>query len=170
MSGYTFNQKTSALPLARCPHCSVAVPNLRRLKVDVETNDADNKRPRAWGFFACSVCGGCVMVGWEGITGFCDIWPDSNGFSGDIPEEPLDFLKQAAETLSSPRASVVMSAGAIDAMLKAKGLVEGKLYPRIKQAVEQHLLTPDMGEWAHDGSSGRERTATCGRQGDSSDD
>jgi Domain of unknown function (DUF4145) len=90
------------------------------------------------------------MVAWEGNTNFCDIWPDPNGFSGDIPEEPLDYLKQAAETLSSPRASVVMSAGAIDAMLKAKGLVEGKLYPRIKQAVEQHLLTADMGEWAHD--------------------
>jgi len=90
------------------------------------------------------------MVAWEGVTNFCEMWPDSNGFSGDIPEEPLDYLKQAAETLSSPRASVLMSAGAIDAMLKAKGLADGKLYPRIERAVEQHLLTPEMGEWAHD--------------------
>ncbi|QIE22595.1 DUF4145 domain-containing protein [Caballeronia sp. SBC2] len=90
------------------------------------------------------------MVAWEGNTSFCEIWPDANGFSGDIPEEPLVYLKQAAETLSSPRASVVMSAGAVDALLKARGLTDGSLYARIGEAVKSTLLTKEMGEWAHD--------------------
>jgi hypothetical protein len=70
--------------------------------------------------------------------------------SADIPEEPLDYLKPAAETLSSARASVIMSAGAVDAMLKARGLTEGSLYKRIDEAVTSTLLTKEMAEWAHD--------------------
>jgi Domain of unknown function (DUF4145) len=50
----------------------------------------------------------------------------------------------------SPRASVVMSAGAVDAMLKARGLTEGSLYTRIGEAVTSTLLTKEMAEWAHD--------------------
>jgi len=90
------------------------------------------------------------MLAWDSNTNFCEIWPDANGLSGDIPDEPLDYLKQAAETLSSARASVVMSAGAVDAMLKARGLTEGSLYARIGNAVTSTLLTKEMAEWAHD--------------------
>ncbi|GGC57929.1 hypothetical protein GCM10011400_52000 [Paraburkholderia caffeinilytica] len=71
-------------------------------------------------------------------------------FSADVPEEPLDYLKQAAETLHSPRASVVTSAGAVDSMLKARGYADGPLYSRIEKAVTDHLLTSEMAEWAHD--------------------
>jgi hypothetical protein len=147
---YNYNQKASVLPLHRCPHCSIALPRLQKLNVQVQTDNAEKKQPRVWILFECSACGGCVMVAWENTSNSCNIWPAPNGFSDDIPDEPLDYLKQAAETISSPRASVVMSAGAVDSMLKERGLTEGSLYARIKQAVEQHLLTPDMGEWAHD--------------------
>ncbi|CAN7160569.1 DUF4145 domain-containing protein [Paraburkholderia hospita] len=113
------------------------------------TVDSNDMNKRIWGLFVCSICGGCVMAAWN-ESGVCEIWPDSTGFSEDIPEEPRDFLVQAAETLNSPRASVVTSAGAVDAMLKARALESGTLYKRIDEAVEKGLLTPDMAEWAHD--------------------
>jgi hypothetical protein len=34
-------------------------------------------------------------------------------------------------------------------MLKDKGLKEGKLYPRIKKAAAEHLITEGMEKWAH---------------------
>ena len=42
-----------------------------------------------------------------------------------------------------------MSASAIDAMLKNRGLTKGTLYERIDLAAEQHLITTDMAKWAH---------------------
>ncbi|MEM7730240.1 MAG: DUF4145 domain-containing protein [Pseudomonadota bacterium] len=53
------------------------------------------------------------------------------------------------ETLHAPDASVVMSGSAVDAMLKAKEYESGSLFKRIERAVEDHLLTEDMGRWAH---------------------
>jgi hypothetical protein len=67
----------------------------------------------------------------------------------NIPEQAAKYLNQAQETLSSPDASVVMSASAIDSMLKAKGLKDGNLYSRIDKAVDDGLLTKDMSAWAH---------------------
>jgi hypothetical protein len=43
----------------------------------------------------------------------------------------------------------MLSASAVDAMLKEKGLTDGKLYTRIDDAVRRHLITEDMGRWAH---------------------
>ena len=45
------------------------------------------------------------------------------------------YLKQARNTLTNFDASVLMSAAAIDAMLKDHKLVEGSLYKRIDEAV-----------------------------------
>lgn len=42
-----------------------------------------------------------------------------------------------------------MSASALDAMLKDKGLVEGSLYSRINNAVEMQILTKEMADWAN---------------------
>jgi hypothetical protein len=44
----------------------------------------------------------------------------------------------------------MVSASAVDAMLKVKGLSKGTLNARIDQATEQHLITPEMAAWAHD--------------------
>ena len=59
-------------------------------------------------------------------------------------------MGQAQETLTSPSASVLMSAAAVDAMLKEKGLKEGSLYSRIEQAATEGLITKDMAALAHD--------------------
>lgn len=44
----------------------------------------------------------------------------------------------------------MMSASAVDSMLKGRGLREGVLYNRIDLARDQHLITADMATWAHD--------------------
>lgn len=59
------------------------------------------------------------------------------------------YLQQAYETLHAPDAATVMAASAVDAMLKAKGYSDGSLYSRIDKAVAEHVLTADMGDWAH---------------------
>jgi hypothetical protein len=43
----------------------------------------------------------------------------------------------------------MLSAGAVDAMLKAKGFVQGSLYERIDEAATKGLITADMTKWAH---------------------
>jgi hypothetical protein len=44
----------------------------------------------------------------------------------------------------------MLAASSVDAMLKAKGYKEGKLYTRIEKALEDHLITPEMSDWAHE--------------------
>lgn len=66
-----------------------------------------------------------------------------------IPDKARVFLAQALETLHAPAASIMVSASAIDAMLKDKGYKQGSLYARIGKAAEDHLLTPGMADWAH---------------------
>ena len=43
----------------------------------------------------------------------------------------------------------MLAASAVDAMLKDRGYQEGSLYSRIKSALGDHLITPDMALWAH---------------------
>jgi len=43
----------------------------------------------------------------------------------------------------------MLAASAVDAMLKEKGLKDGRLYDRIKTAAEKHIITPEMERWAH---------------------
>jgi hypothetical protein len=44
----------------------------------------------------------------------------------------------------------MLCASSIDAMLKWKGLKDGSLYSRIETAASLHLITNDMGLWAHE--------------------
>jgi Domain of unknown function (DUF4145) len=44
----------------------------------------------------------------------------------------------------------MLAASAVDAMLKAKGFVDGSLFARINQAKEAHIITEGMAEWAHE--------------------
>ena len=70
--------------------------------------------------------------------------------SQDIPEPVARKLNAARETLTTPEASILMANAAVDASLKEKGLTTGNLYPRIEEAVNKHILTPGMAEWAHE--------------------
>lgn len=143
------------LRLARCPHCNVASPSLIRKTFAnsagfIETTNSIGQNSRRWSVYECTSCGGILLASSTDGHEAEYVWPSGHTFSDDIPDVPRDFLNQAAETLTSPRASVVMSAGAVDSMLKERGLKDGSLYSRIQDAVKAHLLTPEIGAWAHD--------------------
>jgi hypothetical protein len=78
-----------------------------------------------------------------------ECYPEVKGVSEEIPEAARRFLKQAIETQFSPDASIMTCASAVDAMLQAKGLVDGTLNERINRAAGDHLITPEMAQWAH---------------------
>ena len=44
----------------------------------------------------------------------------------------------------------MLTASAVDAMLKAKGYKDGNLYGRIDKAKEDGVITSDMAAWAHE--------------------
>ncbi|MBY2984858.1 DUF4145 domain-containing protein [Rhizobium leguminosarum] len=77
------------------------------------------------------------------------LYPKPTSVDSSLPEDAQRYLKQAIETVFAPDASVMMSASAVDAMLKEKGYLQGSLYSRIDQAVRDHVLTEGMGQWAH---------------------
>lgn len=76
------------------------------------------------------------------------LWPEPHVYSEDLPDRVRRALADARGTLGHPSASIVMSARAVDFMLKEKGLKTGKLYERIKLAAQQGIITADMKDWA----------------------
>lgn len=134
------------LGLERCPSCGVAQPLLHRVHV----HNAHKRHPQAqWSMYICRSCSGCVCaLGIEGNYAR-EVIPAIVNVAESIPEKPRNLLAQAKDSLVAPAGSVMLSASAIDAMLKERGLVEGSLYKRIGEAVELHLITQDMAAWAH---------------------
>ena len=140
------------LNLSRCPHCSVDKPSLE-VGAAHATTDSEGCRERVWFFYQCKRCGGVVTASARG-EGFgnnavLDLFPKPQGAPDELPEKPKEFLNQAIQTIHAPAGPIMLSASAVDAMLKAQGYTEGRLFPRINQAVSDHKITEAMGEWAH---------------------
>ncbi len=141
---------STSLPLERCPHCAIVQPQLARV------GERENNRRgihRRWGVFECVTCGGLVIaaarVG-DPMHIIVECYPGAPDEPSDaIPARPREYLRQARDVLGQPTGSVTLSASAVDAMLKEKGLKEGRLYERIHDAVAQHLISDDMAQWAH---------------------
>lgn len=137
------------LAVPRCPHCAIAHPSLTRQQ-SFETRNHEGANRRFWAFYACGTCGGVVSA-WSlspnGVVS--EYYPEGRIVEQDIPERPRAFLTQALESLHAPAGAVMLAASAVDSMLKLKGYLEGSLYARIEKAVESHLLTKEMGQWAH---------------------
>jgi hypothetical protein len=142
------------LVLESCPHCAIARPLISMPNQQghwLQTYDRDGKG-RMWGIYACSSCGKLVVATGDGGAGsqVSEIHPVPKSVSEEIPDKPKEFLRQAYRSLSAPAGAVVLCASAVDAMLTEKGYKEeGTLNQRIKKAVEDHLLTDEMGTWAH---------------------
>lgn len=138
------------LVLSRCPHCSVASPFLKRVH-HFDTNNHESSNPRKWAIYVCGSCGGvvssCAANHNQPVMAF---FPASLEVDSEIPDRPRSFLQQAHESLHAPAGAVMLSASAVDAMLKIKGYTEGSLYRRIEKAVEDHLITTEMATWAHE--------------------
>jgi Domain of unknown function (DUF4145) len=79
-----------------------------------------------------------------------DIWPAPVSVSDAIPPRARDFLSQAIASVHAPAGAVMLAASSVDAMLKDKGLKEGSLNTRIDAAAKAHLITSEMGTWAHE--------------------
>ena len=146
---------STVFELPRCPHCGIDNPNLTMI-AQATPNDLAGVR-HWWRFYACTRCGGTVSAT-SGASNNTQLWdreatrwfPVSRQVSDDVPERPRHFLTDALNAMAAPSGAVMLAASAVDAMLKAKGLREGKLFKRIEKAVEDHLITPEMGRWAHD--------------------
>lgn len=141
---------SSNLVLPRCPHCAVASPFLNRVH-HFETNSHDSTNPRRWAIYVCGSCGGvvsaCAANHNRPVSAF---FPGSLEVDTEIPDRPRSFLQQANESLHAPAGAVMLSASAVDSMLKLKGYTQGSLYQRIESAVSDHLITAEMATWAHE--------------------
>ena len=78
------------------------------------------------------------------------IVPAPHSLAESIPQRVAYYLEQAGETLTSVAASIVMSASAVDAMLKEKKYEQGSLYERIEKAAQEGVITQEMASLAHD--------------------
>ena len=137
------------LKIDRCPHCSVAKPNLE-IESSFRTTADNNTNNRFWGIYSCNTCGGVVTAcsfadGGEVIQ----IFPDISVVNNNLPVKVKSFLQQAIDSQFAPAGSLMLCASAVDAMLKEKGLIDGSLYKRIDMAASNNIITPDMAKWAH---------------------
>lgn len=78
------------------------------------------------------------------------IWPAPQTVADTIPARAREFLSQAIGSIHAPAGAVMLTASAVDAMLKDKGLKDGSLNSRIDQAASTHLITVEMAAWAHE--------------------
>jgi DNA-directed RNA polymerase subunit RPC12/RpoP len=137
------------LILSRCPHCGVDRPSLN-LVAQFETKNFQGNSARIWNSYACTRCGG-VISAWaiKGSISICEMYPAPMDVDEAIPGRAKEYLEQAINSISAPAGAVMLAASSVDAMLKNKGLNDGSLYSRIEKAVTEHLITSEMGKWAH---------------------
>ena len=143
------------LILDTCPHCGRANPTLQSLRDPFETKTHNEQNPRYWVVYACNTCGGVVIAGGTKVssqawkTTVKEVYPSVQVISDAIPEKARELLRQAQSSLHTPVGAIMISASAVDAMLKEKGYTDGSLYERIDKAVEDGLITKEMAQWAH---------------------
>ena len=144
-------QLANQLELDRCPHCSVHKPMLTQIALYQNLAGHSGGNSKNWAIYKCATCGNLVSAyarpGGPEVVAW---YPTSEAVHADVPREVARFLQQAMDSLHAPDGAVVLAASAVDAMLKLKGYIDGKLNSRIKKAAEDNLITPDMAEWAHD--------------------
>ena len=141
------------LELERCPHCRVDKPTLMTLiPTTIKTTTHTGTRPRLWRVYQCKRCGGVVTAASEGTPDgpVTELYPYITAVDEAIPQPARSYLNQAINSLHAPSGSVMLSASAVDAMLKAKSYKDGTFYSRINKAAEDHLITPEMAQWAHE--------------------
>ena len=139
------------LDLTRCSHCSIASP---RLEVVWETNtrNSHESREKHWAVYRCSSCGGLILTGAPGNVRNIvqEMYPDQRLISEAVPERARAYLLQAIESIHAPAGAVMLTASAVDAMLKVIGYKDGSLNDRIERAAAAKLLTEEMAMWAHE--------------------
>jgi len=117
--------------------------------LDPEFDDSPDIERRYWGIFSCTACGGVILV--EILHRDVDVYPKPRRVDRAVPERAAHYLREALDTTATPSACIMAAAAAVDQMLKERGYNDKKssLNSRILAAVEDHVLTDDMGAWAH---------------------
>lgn len=138
------------LALERCPQCNVAKPTLGREWGPFESRDYTNALQHVWSVYRCSSCGRMVLVSSPDNVGaeISNIWPETQTVAEAVPARASEFLTQAIASLCAPAGAVMLTASAVDAMLKDKGYKDGSLYSRIQEAAAAHLITAEIAMWA----------------------
>jgi len=141
----------SQLDLPRCPHCQVDKPHLSLLW-SVTTNNYSGRQHRFWATYRCARCGGVTLGASTNQNGeSIALYPSPETMEDEaVPANARTYLNQALDSRHAPAGAVMLAASAVDSMLKAKGYKEGSLDSRIKKAVADHLITKEMGQWAHE--------------------
>ncbi|MFH1959243.1 MAG: DUF4145 domain-containing protein [Patescibacteria group bacterium] len=137
------------LELERCPHCKIDNPNLNNVH-EFATENHDHTWQRKWKTYVCRRCGGAILA-WASINSLIvkEIFPEGSKVFSTLPEKARGYLNQATNSIHAPAGAVMLAASSVDAMLKNKDYVEGNLYDRINKAADDHLITQDMAQWAH---------------------
>lgn len=144
------------LILGSCPHCGRANPTLEKALQFVATKSHDGINERWWGVYWCKTCGGIVTAwapkvdDYPSTLSIQEVCPSTPVISDSIPEKAREYLRQAQNSLHAPAGAIMLSASAIDAMLKEKEYTNGTLNDRINKAAEDHLITDSMAQWAHE--------------------
>lgn len=140
---------TSQLQLQRCPHCSVDTPSLIQ-QWRGETRDQAGQNTRRWILYACTRCGSLVTASANQFDQpVLEFFPSNPTIPEDLPSRASAYLEQAIASIHAPAGAVMLTASAVDAMLKTKGFAEGSLYSRIDKAAADHVITTEMAQWAH---------------------
>ena len=140
------------LKLQRCPHCSIDNPNLSCHTSQFLTATDTGNEKRYWMVYICARCGGVVTASCNAAVSartVREVYPSTLIVSDVLPDRVKTYLQQAIDSTYAPSGAVMLCASAVDAMLKERGHKTGKLYSRIKKAIEDSVLTDDMGKWAH---------------------
>jgi hypothetical protein len=153
---------TEFLETESCPHCGKPKPSLqwprRNQQQDCFSTSGHEGNRRWWGVYFCRSCGGVIIASApanpQSPSDPCsyiitEIFPIIQKIDESIPAKPHEFLRQAQGSIHTPAGSIMLSASAVDAMLKDKGYTDGSLYDRIDKAAEDHLITDSMAQWAH---------------------
>jgi len=140
----------SQLEITRCPHCNVDSPTIGQ-QANFQSTAHDGKNQRFWKAYVCSRCGGAILASSREQNGqVIDIYPNAILVHDAVPSPAREYLSQAINSLHAPSGAVMLCASSVDAMLKTKGYKEGSLYSRINQARDNHVITVEMAEWAHE--------------------
>ena len=147
----------------RCPQCGVSLPLLTLIsKPDKHYTTSFNET--FWFFTVkCSKCRRHVLCYGEtdrsntlsddetpDRISLLQTFPSIESAAVEIPEKPRRFFDQALQSIHAPDGALMLSASAIDAMLKDKGYKDGSLNNRIDKAADAGLLTEQMKAWAHE--------------------
>lgn len=118
----------------------------------VQTQDHAASITRFWATYICATCGGVVLAAAPHDQNFeiSNIWPIPQTISESVPNRAREFLSQAIASMHAPAGAIMLTASAVDSMLKEKGLKDGNLNSRIDAAAKTHLITEEMATWAHE--------------------